>query len=90
MILIHVTSTIIFFVLIFSTLFYYQPEATEGVPTSKAEEMGHSNSAAECCTNIQKIARVINFKYILGAMFVFVVSALVASILHHQDLLMKL
>lgn len=55
------------------------------MPTSKAEEMGRSDSAADVQRNAD--ARLINFKYILGAIFVFLVSALVASFLRHQDLL---
>lgn len=64
-----------------------QPEATAGVPTSKAET-SHLDSAVERDTDAQRNidAKLINFKYIFGAIFVFVVSALAAAFLRHQDL----
>lgn len=71
-------------VLIFSTstMFYFQPEKSKDVPTSKAE-MEQSDFTTEYDMNtIRNIdARQFNFKYILGAIFVLAIAVLLASLL---------
>lgn len=63
-------------------MFYFQPEKSKDVPTSKAE-MEQSDFTTEYDMNtIRNIdARQFNFKYILGAIFVLAIAVLLASLL---------